>query len=83
MQKELEDWIFWEDDISFAEASGELDETQALRDPSTGRKTQLQDAVMEKDTQVSQMLADAIERGKNPKNRALEAGRPWNDGDGP
>lgn len=81
MQKELEDWIFWEEDFSFAEANDGF-ETQALRVPPPGRKSELQDAVMEKDTQVSQMLADAIKRGKNPKNRALEAGRPWNDGDG-
>lgn len=26
--------------------------------------------------------ADAIERGKDPKNRAEEAGRPWKEGDG-
>ncbi|KAH9868477.1 hypothetical protein J1614_007549 [Plenodomus biglobosus] len=31
---------------------------------------------------VARLRADAEERGKDPKNRALEAGREWHEGDG-
>jgi len=38
---------------------------------------------MDKLTQeLDQRLSLAMERGQNPRNRAEEAGRPWNEGDG-
>lgn len=82
LQKELEDWIFLEEDLDFAQTNQELDETMDLKLPPLGRKAKLQEWVMEKDIQVAGIVAAAMERGKNPRYRAEEAGRPWKEGDG-
>lgn len=81
LQKELEDWLFLEeDDAKFAQFEAESDATDP--DSPLGRKNQLQEWVTERDNEVSSLLAAAKERGQNPRNRAMEAGRPWREGDG-
>lgn len=82
LQKELEEWMFIEADLDFAQSNDELDETMGLNLEPHNRKIRIQELAMEKDTQVARMVAAAMERGKNPRYRAEEAGRPWKEGDG-
>lgn len=81
LQKELEDWMFLAGDIDFAQANDELDESVDLSIPFD-RKSQVQKDAGEKDAQITRILTAAFERGKDPKNRAQEAGRSWKEGDG-
>lgn len=81
LQKELEEWMFIEADLDFAQSNEELDETMDFQ-PQRGRKAKIQEMAMEKDTQVARMVAAARERGRDPRYRAEEAGRPWKEGDG-
>jgi hypothetical protein len=82
LQKQLDDWIYWANDIKLAQAMGEFDETMDLDFPPLGQQSELEKEVFAKDTMVADILQAAIERGKDPRNRALEAGRPWKEGDG-
>lgn len=82
LQSQLENWILLEDDMKLAQATEQLNETMDLDLPPLGSKTKIQELLIQTDTEVTAVLLAAMERGKNPKYRALEAGRPWKEGDG-
>jgi hypothetical protein len=82
LQQQLDDWVWMVQEMTLAEAEGELDETMFSNIPPLGQQSDIEKEVIAKETQVADILQAAIERGKNPKYRALEAGRPWKEGDG-
>lgn len=82
LQDELNNWLEKSQDIANARASGLLDETSDLDIPEVGRDTVLQEQIDQKNQVLYNLKAEALERGKDPRNRAMEAGRPWKEGDG-
>ncbi|KAJ5766349.1 uncharacterized protein N7511_003965 [Penicillium nucicola] len=73
LQGDMASWMWFSDNLDFAddENNGGGDDGQTLEQQIEGAEKQ-----------IAQTLEAAIERGKNPKYRALEAGRPWKEGDG-
>lgn len=82
LQQQLDDWIYLTEDLRMAQVAGEMDETMDFDLPPLGQQSEIEKEVIAMETKVADALQAAIERGKNPKNRALEAGRPWKEGDG-
>lgn len=84
----------WQEQKKRFEAQQEMghepDEDGAFRDekgdkielPEPGKDDDLRKQIDRLRPMVDKMRADADERGKDPKNRALEAGREWHEGDG-
>jgi hypothetical protein len=77
LQKEYEDWMWLADDEELAKGFDGLDEIANLEGVGDIH-SQLQD----KNLELSEILHNAMQRGKNPQYRAQEAGRPWKEGDG-
>jgi hypothetical protein len=50
--------------------------------PEHGRDVWLEAKIAEIHAELKKRIAGAMERGKDPANRAIEAGRPWKEGDG-
>jgi hypothetical protein len=50
--------------------------------PEHGRDVWLEAKIAELHAELTKRKEAAIERGKDPANRAKEAGRPWKEGDG-
>ncbi|KAJ6104978.1 hypothetical protein N7486_003667 [Penicillium sp. IBT 16267x] len=82
LQQDLSEWSFLADDLAFAENFGELDETMELDIPPLGRESRMKEEVDTVERKVAELIDDAMRRGEDPKLRALEAGRPWQEGDG-
>ncbi|KAJ5664710.1 hypothetical protein N7462_011523 [Penicillium macrosclerotiorum] len=82
LQTQLDSWISWDDEFDFDDVQDDLDETTELDVPHLSRKAKFERLVFEKQVAVADTLEAAFERGKHPRNRALEAGRPWKEGDG-
>lgn len=55
---------------------------KTLEMPSENAINELMEKLDIKTRQLMQMKSDALTRGMEPKNRAVEAGRPWKEGDG-
>ena len=81
-QDELADWHKKAEAIEKARKEGRLDEAAQLEVPGLGRDTVLDREIDQLSRELTLMRDQAIERGKNPKIRALESGREWNEGDG-
>lgn len=82
LQRQLDDWIFMAGDLEVAKAEGFLDELESLDLLPLADEAELEAKLAEKTNLVMDLLDAAIERGQIPRNRALEAGRPWKEGDG-
>ncbi|KAK5727680.1 hypothetical protein LTR17_012538 [Elasticomyces elasticus] len=65
-----------------ASKDGIVAEEAVLDIPMLGRNTWLEARIAEFDEQMEALKEAAFEKGKDPKQRALEAGREWKDGDG-
>ncbi|KAK3070548.1 hypothetical protein LTR53_010285 [Teratosphaeriaceae sp. CCFEE 6253] len=61
---------------------GRIDEEAELEVPAIGRNTWLEVKIREIDGEMEGLKRQAFERGRDPEQRALEAGRPWREGDG-
>ncbi len=61
-----------------ADLKGSLGDDEKM----TGQKASIQVRLTELEQKISTMKKDAYLRGEDPRNRALEAGRQWKDGDG-
>jgi hypothetical protein len=69
--------------IAEAKHAGRIPEdTDDLVIPEPGRKEWIHDQIDLLRAELSDKRAEAWERGKDPKNRAAEAGREWKEGDG-
>lgn len=82
LRAQCDEYAFLSEGLELASANEHVDETMDMQFPPLGEKATLQKLVAEKEKEVSDALEAATERGKNPKNRAAEAGRPWKEGDG-
>lgn len=61
---------------------GKLAEEAMLEVPEVGRDAKLKAMIKELDDDLEERKRKAMERGKDPKQRALESGREWKEGDG-
>ncbi|KAJ5083281.1 hypothetical protein N7456_012708 [Penicillium angulare] len=82
LDQELSEWTFLADGLELAQENAELDETMDLNIPPLSDKDQMEKDLHDKAQEVSDLLDAALERGQDPKHRALEAGRPWKKGEG-
>ncbi len=81
-QGELADWHKKAEAIEKARKVGRLDEAAQLEVPELGRDAELDHEIDQFSRQLTQMRDQAVERGKNPRIRAMESGREWHEGDG-
>jgi hypothetical protein len=82
LEEELRQWQENSARIEEARMKGTLDELTDVTIPEVGRDAVLVAQIDEKYATLAKLKAEALERGMNPYNRALEAGRPWKEGDG-
>jgi hypothetical protein len=64
-----------------AEENGEHAKLETLEIPEPGKDEEFQREIDRLRPIVDGLKSDAEERGKDPRNRALEAGREWQEGD--
>ncbi|KAJ6009843.1 hypothetical protein N7522_004859 [Penicillium canescens] len=76
LQNDVGGWMWLADDLDFA------DDAVDLTSPAAGDDESLSQKIEGAENEIVERLQAAVERGKDPRNRALEAGRPWNEGDG-
>jgi hypothetical protein len=76
LQNDIGGWMWLADDLDFA------DDGVDLTSPAAGDDESLRQKIEGAENEIVERLQAAVERGKNPRNRALEAGRPWKEGDG-
>lgn len=82
-QQELQDWRNKAQAIEDARNEGKpQEEIEALEVPEPGRDAWLEGEVNRKAILYFEVRNGALERGNNPAHRAMEAGRPWKEGDG-
>ncbi|KAJ5626108.1 hypothetical protein N7510_002417 [Penicillium lagena] len=72
---------FLQNEFDIAEENHDLDDSMPVDPPET-QEPGVYRLHEKKQKELNDMWNAAIERGKNPKYRALEAGRPWKEGDG-
>ncbi|KAF2274983.1 uncharacterized protein EI97DRAFT_434558 [Westerdykella ornata] len=88
-KRELGDWEGklrnWEDKkkaIEEAEKQGKVEEAAQLERPEEGKDREYQKEIDRLKPIVERLKEEARRRGEDPKNRAMEAGRVWHEGDG-
>jgi hypothetical protein len=77
LQHELDNWLWMSDEMALAN-----DETVNSDPTEVDKNDDLINRLQDKEQEVFSILSGALERGQNPQYRALEAGRPWKEGDG-
>nr|POE77415.1 hypothetical protein CFP56_09062 [Quercus suber] len=85
LEQELEAWDVQADHIAkLREQSrnGQVPEEADVRVPEPGRGTYLRTRVQQMHEELQRLQDEARERGRDPKQRALQAGREWKEGDG-
>ncbi|KAH7405960.1 hypothetical protein DE146DRAFT_650340 [Phaeosphaeria sp. MPI-PUGE-AT-0046c] len=80
-ERELREWDEKGIAIEKAKKNGELDRLEELEKPEPGKDEELGNEIDRLQPIVEALKREAEERGKDPMNRALEAGREWHDGD--
>ena len=76
LQNDIGGWMWLADDLDFGNDGVDL------TSPAAGDDESLRQKIEGAENEIVERLQAAVERGKNPRNRALEAGRPWKEGDG-
>ncbi|OGE54154.1 hypothetical protein PENARI_c006G02587 [Penicillium arizonense] len=76
LQNDIGGWMWLADDLDFANDGVDL------TSPAAGDDESLRQKIEGAENEIVERLQAAVERGNNPRNRALEAGRPWKEGDG-
>jgi hypothetical protein len=79
---QLEEWHSKADAIAKAKKEGRIDEATALTVPEFGLDEELEGKIAALDVVLNAGKAEAMQRGDDPRNRAMEAGRQWKEGDG-
>ncbi len=79
---ELAEWRKKDDGWKAALEKGEDLTVLGMEPPEVGRDVFLRDQVDALDKELEERKAAALERGRDPRNRAVEAGREWKEGDG-
>ncbi|KAI8938081.1 hypothetical protein NX059_005752 [Plenodomus lindquistii] len=60
---------------------GEDPHDEVPEEPEEGKDVELESIIERLRPMVGKLMSDAEKRGKDPRNRALEAGREWREGD--
>lgn len=85
-KQEREGWLGeWREKakaIEDAKSEGRLDEAATLEVPEIDKDVQLEKEIDDLQSELDHRLKTAIERGVQPWNRALEAGREYREGNG-
>lgn len=82
LEGKLQDWYAKAQAIQAAISRGKLTEAAALEVPETDNDIKLTEEIQRLESLLITSRNDAIMRGQDPRNRALEAGREWHEGDG-
>ncbi|KAJ5566207.1 hypothetical protein N7535_007845 [Penicillium sp. DV-2018c] len=82
LQRELDNWLWMSDEMVLADLEDESNETGKPALSEEEKTDDIINRLQEKEREVFSRLSGALERGQNPQYRALEAGRPWKEGDG-
>ena len=82
LEEELSDWkeMAWK--VTLATANGKIDEAADISIPELGRDVQIREEMDDLQKKMDASVDEAIQRGNDPRNRAIEAGRNWKEGDG-
>lgn len=81
-ERDLRDWEDKGKKIEEVEAEGNYEMLEELEKPEPGKDNELRQEIDRLRPIVDRLKQEAEERGKDPKNRAMEAGREWHEGDG-
>lgn len=82
LQAQLAEWRDKALAIENAKNEGRLDEAADLEVPELGKDAQLEKAIDELTGELSRRRDAAVERGRDPRIRAMMSGREWKEGDG-
>ena len=80
-ERDLNEWEDKKKAREEAESKGEHDKLATLEKPEEGKDADFKKEIERLKPIVEKLKSEAEERGKDPKNRAAEAGREWNEGD--
>jgi hypothetical protein len=80
-ERDLQEWQEKANLRDDAERDGNRHKLDTLEVPEAGREKELQREIDRLWPMVQELKAAAEDRGRDPKNRALEAGREWHEGD--
>ncbi len=61
---------------------GRVAEAAELERPEEGKDAEFKEQIETLQAEMDMRTQVALKRGENPRNRAIEAGRPWKEGDG-
>lgn len=81
-QGDLLDWEAKRKAVEEAEKQGDTEKLRKLERPMEGKDAEYRRDIDRLRPMVDGLKHDAEIRGRDPKNRALEAGRAWKEGDG-
>ncbi|ORY19801.1 hypothetical protein BCR34DRAFT_527414 [Clohesyomyces aquaticus] len=81
-EHDLNEWEEKKKAIEEAEAEGRLEEAKQMDVAEPGKDGEFKKEIERIRPIFNKLKDEARERGKDPKNRAKEAGREWNEGDG-
>ncbi|KAL9110011.1 MAG: hypothetical protein Q9227_005350 [Pyrenula ochraceoflavens] len=82
LEEELDDWKEKALKVAIATANGHIDEAADIVIPELGRDKQIAEEMDDLQKKMDAAVDEAIQRGNDPRNRAIEAGREWHEGDG-
>ncbi|KAK4982952.1 hypothetical protein LTR66_009020 [Elasticomyces elasticus] len=78
----LSEWMYREKMIEEAKTEGRVEEEAELVVPELGRDVELRKEIKRLQEELDRRKDRALERGQDARNRAVEAGRQWREGDG-
>lgn len=82
LESQLKEWEEKAKAIQDAKDEGRLDDAAQLEVPEMGQDAYLRSQIDALNADLDARKIVALERGNDPRNRAEEAGRAWNEGDG-
>lgn len=82
LEQELREWREKDEAIKKATEERRIDENEELEVPEWGRDVELEEKIEEMNHELDVIREAAKAKGDDPRNRALEAGRTWGEGDG-
>ncbi|KAI9888944.1 MAG: hypothetical protein M1814_006122 [Vezdaea aestivalis] len=82
LNDELETWSKLGEDRKKASEEGNIEELEKLEIPEARKDELVKGKVEDLDKRLEALRISAHERGRDPKTRAVEAGRYWEEGDG-
>jgi hypothetical protein len=80
--EQLTEWHARADAIASAKEEGRIDEAKTFIIPEFGLDKELEEKIAALDVVLHAGKLEAMQRGDDPRNRAMEAGRDWKEGDG-